>query len=441
MLMMMYMMKKFFAGIVLTSICTAAFAQTSLEECRQAARKNYPEIRKFDIIRATRDCNLKNASMSWLPQVQIGGQFNWVNNVNNVDDLFENASPATSNAFRYVTDKILHLKSESPWQYTAGVSVTQNIWDGGASALGKTAARAEAESREAEVEVSLLAVEEQVDEVYFSILLLERRLELEESRIGVLKDNSRKLLNLHKEGFVSDMDLSKMEVEILSAEQKVDEIRSGIKVFRISLSLLTGMNMADEELAVPAEPLPEGGFRRPEFLLLETQKKMLGLQKKKLDVELMPKIALFADAGYGYPSRNIFKNFTSHDPTFNAQAGIRVGFNLSPLYTRSRDKTIIRNRMELLNVQGDVLNFKFDLENRQLIQESERLRECLQRDNRILELRSKLRVAAEKRLEEGEIDLTELLRDINEENTAALQSSIHSLTLLKTLHRQSRTGM
>lgn len=435
------MIKKLLLVFGLTSIYTIAVARTSLDECRQAARENYPEIRKFEIINAIRDCNLKNASMAWLPQVQIGGQFNWVNNVNDIDDLFVNAGPLSNFAFRYVADKILHLESERPWQYAAGVSVSQNIWDGGASTLKKKAALAEAEIMEAEVEVNLQSVEEQVDEVYFSILLLERRLELTESRIGILMDNFRKLQSQYQEGFVSDMDISKMDVEILSAEQAADEIRSGIKIFRISLSLLTGKNMADEELAVPAEPVTGIVFRRPEFLLLDTRKKMLDLQNKKLDVELMPKIGLYADAGYGYPNRNVFMNLTGFNPTFNAQAGLRIIFNLSPLYTRNRDKSIISNRMELLNVQADILNFKFDMEKQRLTQEENRLRECLLRDNRILELRTKLRIAAEKRLEEGEIDLTELLKSINEENTAALQSDIHSLTLLKTLHRQSRTGM
>ena len=435
------MMKKFLTGIILASICTIATARTNLDECRQAARKNYPEIRKLNIISATRDCNLKNASMQWLPQVRIGGQFSWVNNVNNIDDLFANAGSLSSFAFRYIVDKILHLESERPWQYAAGVSVTQNIWDGGVSALRKTAARAEAESKEAEVEVNLQAVEEQVDEVYFSILLLERRLELAENRIGVLTDNSRKLQSLHREGFVSDMDVSKMDAEILSAEQIVDEIKSGIKVFRISLSLLTGTNMSDEELTVPAEPVTGAPFRRPEFLLIESHKKMLSLQEKKLDVELMPKIGLYADAGYGYPNRNIFMNLTGSNPTFNAQAGIRIIFNISPLYSRSRDKSIISNQMEMLNIQRDILNFNLNLANRQLVQEAERLRECLRRDNRILELRTKLRIAAEKRLEEGDIDLTDLLKDINEENAAALQSGIHSITLLKTLYKQVKTGM
>lgn len=436
----MRMVKKLLCVIVLIPTCTSAFSKTSLDDCRQAARLNYPEIKKFEIIKAICDCNIKNASMTWLPQVQIGGQFNWVNNVNNIDDLFANAGPVSSKVFRYVTDKILHLESERPWQYAAGVSVTQNIWDGGASGLMKTAARIEAEGKEAEVEVNLQTVEEQVDEVFFSILLLERRLELAESRIGILMNNCRKLQNMYREGFISDMDITRMDVEILSSEQIADEIKSNIKVFRMSLSLLTGMNMTDEELVVPAEPGTGNVFFRPEYRLLETRKEWLDLQKKKLDVELMPKIGLYADAGYGYPNRNVFMNLTGFNPTFNAQAGIRVILNLSPLYTRNRDKSIISNQMELLNVQGEILKFKFGLEKQRLTQEEERLRECLRRDNRIHELTTKLRIAAEKRLEEGEIDLTELLKSISEESTAALQSDIHSLTLLKTLHRQSRTG-
>ena len=47
-------------------------------------------------------------------------------------------------------------KKEQPWQYKVSAGVTQNIWDGGAFALGKKTAEAVAAKDEAELEARLI---------------------------------------------------------------------------------------------------------------------------------------------------------------------------------------------------------------------------------------------------------------------------------------------
>lgn len=108
-------------------------------------------------------------------------------------------------------------KVEQPWQYQVGATVTQNIWDGGASALGKKTAEAVAAKDESELEVSLYGLQRQVDEVFFSILLLEERRKQAEGRMEVLKSDLAKMNSIYKEGGVSDMDFKSMEAELKSA--------------------------------------------------------------------------------------------------------------------------------------------------------------------------------------------------------------------------------
>ena len=56
-----------FAGIRLS-------AQVTLEECVTLAQDNYPLIRKYDLLKQTKEVNLSDINKSWLPQINVYGQ-------------------------------------------------------------------------------------------------------------------------------------------------------------------------------------------------------------------------------------------------------------------------------------------------------------------------------------------------------------------------------
>ena len=423
-------MRRFCTILVATLAFTiSANAEVTLQECRDKARENYPLIRRYDLIRITKECNVRNASLSWLPRLELGGGGAWLSNVTDAADLGEILGKMAS-----MID--LTGKKEQPWQYQVNASVTQNIWDGGASALGKKTAEAVAAKDEAELEVSLYDLQRQVDEVFFSILLLEERLEQAKGRVSVLESNLAKMKSIYDEGGVTTMDLKSMEAEVKSARQQIRLIETNIKSSRLSLSLLTSMDLAAEQLITPVEPevIPS----RPEYAFIESSRRLLALQRKKLDVDLSPKIGFIADAYYGYPGNNIFKALTDYDPSFNAMLGIQLKFNLYPLYTRKNDKALINQQMQALDIQKDMLDFKTKLSNTGASQEILFLRQTLKDDSEILQLRTDVRKAAEERLNSGVIDASDLMQKINEESDASLQKSIHQIELLQALYRQEK---
>ncbi len=423
-------MKRFCFILVATlAFSFSANASVTLQECRDKARENYPFVRRYDLIRATKECNVHNASLSWLPRLELGGGGVWFSNVTDAADLGDILGKMAS-----MID--LTGKKEQPWQYQVSASVTQNIWDGGASALGKKTAEAVAAKDEAELEVSLYELQRQVDEVFFSILLLEERLKQAEGRMSVLESNLSKMKSIYDEGGISTMDIKSMEAEVKSARQQIRLIETNIKSSRLSLSLLTSMDLAAEQLITPVEPevIPS----RPEYAFIESNRRLLELQMKKLDVNLSPKIGFIAGAYYGYPGRNIFKGLTDHNPSFNALLGIQLKFNLYPLYTRRNDKALINQQMRDLDIQKDMLDFKTKLNNTGASQEILFLRQTLEDDSEILQLRTEVRRAAEERLDNGVIDASDLLQKINEESDASLQKSIHQIELLQVLYRQEK---
>lgn len=423
-------MKKFCTIFsVVMAFAFSANAAVTLQECRDKARENYPLVSRYDLVQATKECNVHNASLAWLPRLEIGVSGGWFCNTTDAEDL-----ATVLGELGQAID--MSGKTEQPWQYKVDATLTQSVWDGGASAFYKKMAQANADKDAAELEVSFYELQRQVDEVYFSILLLEERLKQSQGRMQVLENNLAKMQSVFDEGELSAMDLKSMEAEVKEARQQIKLIENNIASSRLSLSLLTSMDLSKEELIVPT--VPETIPSRPEYAFIESSQKILELKMKKLNVDLSPKILFLADAYYGYPGRNIFKGLTDHNPSFNAFLGVQLKFDLSPLYTRRNDKTLIANQMHELDLQRDLLNFKIRLANTGVSQEIEFLRQTLEDDTEILRLRTDVRVAAEERLESGVIDASDLLQKINDEAHASLQKSIHQIELLQALYRQEK---
>ena len=71
--------------------------------------------------------------------------------------------------------------------------------------------------------------------------------------------------------------------------------------------------------------------------------------------------------------------------------------------------------------------------------EVERLRLAVEDDAKIVELRRRVRLAAESQLKNGVIDATDLLRKIADETTAVQNQSTHEIELLQTVYRLKTT--
>ena len=64
----------------------------------------------------------------------------------------------------------------------------------------------------------------------------------------------------------------------------------------------------------------------------------------------------------------------------------------------------------------------------------DRYRKQAQADNEIITLRSKVRKAAESKLQHGIFDVDDLVKEINNENAARIQQAVHELQMLKEIY-------
>ena len=174
--------------------------------------------------------------------------------------------------------------------------------------------------------------------------------------------------------------------------------------------------------------------QRPELKVIEAQLRLADAQEKSLDAALMPKVGVFAQGFYGYPGYNMFDDMMRHRWSLNGMVGARLSWNIGALYTRKNDKAKIQLQREMAATSRDVFLFNNNLEQMQQNENMERYRRLMADDDEIIALRSSVRKAAESKLAHGIIDVNDLLKEINAENNAQVQKSIHEIEMLKEMY-------
>ena len=109
--------------LFIISVCLTftATAQT-LEECQQAAERNYPLIAQHDLIARTTQLTVANIQKGWLPQLTATAQATLQNTViswpEEMTELMQQMG--------------IDMKGLAKDQYRVGLDLQQTVFDGGA---------------------------------------------------------------------------------------------------------------------------------------------------------------------------------------------------------------------------------------------------------------------------------------------------------------------
>ncbi|MBO7277424.1 MAG: TolC family protein [Bacteroidales bacterium] len=402
----------------------------TLEECHRLAKENYPEIKRYELIDKSEQYNIKNALMAWAPQINISGQA-----------TYQSATPTYPEVFdAFLALSGIDMLGIDKFQYKAAIDVNQTIWDGGYSKANLDIAKADAKAEKKQNEISLYDLQSRVNDIYFGVLVLEERKAQTENLIEILESNLNRMKVYQKNDIAMQSDVDAIEVELLSAKQNLAQITSSLKSFRQMLEIFIGQKLKDEKLQRPAMiEIANQTSNRAELQLFDLQKEKLSSQRKVINSSLMPHFSLFGQVYYGYPGLDMFKSMIENSPDLNAIAGIRMSWNLGGFYTRKNSLNKISIAERQIEIQKDVFLFNTSLQLSQNNSEIERLKQALEDDEKIIDLRRSIRIAAESKMENGLIDATELLQKINEESISLINRSQHEIELLQNIYKIKQT--
>ena len=401
-----------------------ALGQT-LEECQQAAEQNYPLISQYGLIEKTTELTVANIQKGWLPQVSALAQATYQSDVTAWPDQMKTV-------YQQMGIDMKGLKKD---QYRIGVDIQQTIYDGGAINSQKQIAREQGKVQAAQNEVNIYNVRKRVNEMYFALLVLDEQIKLNQDLQELLDGHERKLASMVKNGTAAESDYQNVKAERLNVMQQATNLVGQKAMLQRMLSTFCGVEVKEVQKPVlnVAVVQQQTGLR-PELKSLDAQIVMINAQEKALDSALMPKLGLFAQGFYGYPGLNMFEDMMRHDWSLNGIVGARLTWNIGALYTRKNDKAKLQLQRDMIVSNRETFLFNNNMEQIQQNENIERYKRLMADDAEIISLRQTVRKAAESKLSHGIIDVNDLVREINAENAARVQQSMHEIEMLKEIY-------
>lgn len=407
--------------LFLMMVALSAQAQLTLEQCYELARQNYPAIKQYALVEQSRDFTLQNAAKGWLPQVSVNGRASYQSKVTQL--------PIDVSQFG------IDYKGLSKDQYDAHVMVNQPIYDGGVITANKNILKAQTDVQTAQLDVTMYSIRERVNQLFFSVLLIDEQL----AQNQLLQDDLKLGLNtvsaMMKGGIANQTDVDNVKVEQIKARQQEHSLRTARHTYLTMLGSFINLSLdANTQLEKPADP----GFKsqgsdpnnRPELAMYDSQNRLLDARLKALDASLMPKVGAFLQGGVGNPGLNMLKN--GWDPYY--RIGATISWNIGSFYTRKNDQQLIAIERQQITANRETFLFNTRLQQQQTNGQIENLRQQVSEDEEIIQLREGIRNKSEKRVQNGIETVNEMLRDINAVGEARQQKAIHEVQLLQEIY-------
>jgi outer membrane protein TolC len=399
-------------AFIISVMAKASLAQLSLDSCQEKALRNYPAIRQFELIAKSEEYNIKNASKAYYPQVSL----------NAIGGFIIQGLPTPPNA-----------EAPSDVQFIGIAQVNQVIWDGGATHAQKEIIRAGSSIDSATNEVSLYALKDRVNQLYFGILLIDEQL----NQVHLMKENLKRNLNAAnlsmQNGLAYQPDVDQVKVEIIKAEQKETEFKSSRNAYLEMLSQMIGETIAENmhlEKPVVADLSAYTVLNRPELHLFTNQRKLIDAQLKSYKVGYMPKIGLLG-AGLLIQPGTSFAGATVNSL---AIAGLSVSWNTAGLYRGNSNKELSKINLQKIDNQQEVFMYNTNLEVTHAKTDMLKQQTLLQQDDEIVKLQESIRKSYELKYQNAMSSMNDLLTAESGENDARSTRAMHEIQYLMSVY-------
>ncbi len=405
--------------IFLLFIANISFAQNVdtllLSDCYTLAADNYPLSKGKHFMIATTGLKTENFNSTFKPQVTLGGQANYQSDVTKVNIPIPNLK--------------IDIPSPAHDQYKLHLDVSQLIFDGGAVKSQKDLELLSLAADTLKISVDVYAIREKINTLYFSILNLQENEKLIkiskneiEKRVGVVESG-------FKNGILLESDLDVINAELLKIEQQLLDIQIRKQTAIEVLSKYLGKKISQEiSFKLPEKEISiEKELKRPETQVFEMQQRKLDASAKLLSTKMKPKLAAFGQLGYANPALNMFNN--EFDDYYIV--GAKFSWTLWDWEQNKREKLVLSLGKDIIATQRATFNLGIDIALQNELAAIERLEKTIVKDKEIIALRAKITKAYSSQLENGVINSTDYLTQLNAETQARINLQSHEIQLVQ----------
>ena len=400
--------------------CQLMGGELSLHNCYDKAEKTHPLQQEWQNRQMIYHLNRKNLTVKWLPDLNVNARATYSSDVASFDNILGTLPiPISADA----------LPNTPKDQYKFTIDISQTLFDGGAVHAAKKMEQSALRVDLQAIQTEFYKVHDQVNQVYFASLMLQKQTELAKIYKNELQERRAALESGVQNGVILPSNVDVLDAEGLKIDQQIAELSIQQNRTKKILSELIDEDVSDCVLFLPEVHMPaDSTIARPEIYLFENQKEVLEMNKKVIQTEQIPKAAAFISYGYGQPPGNDF--FNDQFDTYYT-VGVAVSWNIFNWNTTKRNKQILQVKQKIVDAKEENFKKQIRIALNSSLAEVDRLKMLLDSDKKLISLREKIKNAATSKLNNGTISSTEFLTELNAEREARINYEMHKVQLVQ----------
>jgi outer membrane protein TolC len=410
-------MNKIIIAAMLLVLPLAALPQktVTLWQCYDSAAVATPlsgEGALYAEVSALRD---KNLSSAWLPGLDINGSFVYNSDILDIAQIY--------GQLPVPPEVVPSIPNE---QYRATFDVSQVIWDGGVTRSARAVEQVVNELNMKQNEADVYRLREQVNNYYFSVLLVSNQIEVTGVLISDLDGRISEASSGVTNGVVTPVTLDVLQAEKIKAGQQLTELIRRRQSLVSALEQITGMDGLQDALFQLPEITISGDEKidNPDMRLFEVRSRQLEMSKDLLKSQRMPKAFGFAQAAYGNPPGS---NFFSETADFYYSVGAGFKWNIFDWNKNSNERKSLSVQQQLIDIRRNAAEESFQRLLTVKMAEITALREAAEQDDELISIRRKIAGAAASQLKNGTITASQYLTELNNEKQAVISAAIRQI--------------
>ena len=381
----------------------------TLQDCYKLASSNYPLAKQSALLKHQNDLDLEVISNGKLPQFELSAQATYQSDVTSVPLPNTNIEPLNKD------------------QYRATFSVNQLIYNGGLINASTKSKSAQLKTQQKQVEVSLYQIKKQINQLYFSILLIQEKKQLLTNKQTQLKTQLLEVKSGIKNGVILPSSDHVLEAELLKIAQQFQEIENNKIVLIGNLSTLIATPLSLEttfETPITNTVLGKA-INRPEVELFQLKKEEITLNETLIGKQNAPKFLGFATGGYGNPGLNMLDNSFQ---TFYT-VGLKLNWQVFDWNSNKKQRESLAIAKDLVETEAETFKLNTTMERTAQEKEIATISELIQLDNDIIALRKKVLEATQSQLRNGVITTSAYVTELTHLNDAENGLATHLIQL------------
>ena len=381
----------------------------TLEDCYALANKNYPLAKQTELLQQKSNYEIEALHKGKLPKIDANAQATYQSDVTSLPIAMPNVTPLNKD------------------QYRATLDVNQLLYNGDMIDTNAKLKVAQTKTQQQQVEVNLYQIKTKINQLYFSILVLQERKAILISKQEQLHLKIKEVKSGVKFGALLPSSEKVLEAENLKIKQQLTEIQFDKKRMTANLATLISApldeNITLEKTSISSDFIKDNS--RPELKLYDLQNQQIEISKEVISKNNLPKVNAFGQAGYGNPGLNMLDNSFQ---TFY-MVGLKANWNVFDWNKSKTEKQALSISKEIVTTEKETFLLNNNLQLQEMENEINKVDAIIAADAEIIALREAVAQSSDAQLRNGVITSSEYLVELTNLFEAKINQKVHEIQL------------